>query len=281
MLICLLSLSRLAYPDLPGLRLLALVFFSAALLAGPALADGDPASDVLYLQDVFLPYQAPSKDASGALDSAVTKANASGYRIKVAVIGSKLDLGTAGALFGKPDTYARFLGAEVQFFYQGHLLVVMPGGYGVYYAKHGVSLPVRLLGGLHNPGSSADDLARAAADAVALLAEKDTSKPRYRDVYPPQGQPLPIFGRSGKTLKLEYTVYDDSLKASGLVEVVGQGGAVLLHHVRPFGKANGSIETVRWIPPAAYAKKQVQLCVSAKDGSGNRSKRTCATLRLP
>jgi len=273
--------SRLPWVASVRVLVFVLAIVSALLLAGSALADGDPASDVLYLQDVFLPYQAPSKDASAALDAAVTKANASGYRIKVAVIGSKLDLGTAAALFGKPDLYARFLGAEVQFFYQGHLLVVMPGGYGVLYAKHSVAVPVRLLHGLHRPGSSADDLARAAAGAVSLLAAKDTSKPRYRDVYPPQGQPLPIFGRAGKDLKLEYTVYDDSLRASAVVEVLGTGGAVLLRHARPLGKANGSIETIRWTPPAAYAHKQVQLCVSAKDGAGNASKRLCVPLRVP
>jgi hypothetical protein len=253
----------------------------AVLFAGSAAADGDPASDVLYLQDVFLPYKAPSKDATKTLDAAIAKANASGYRIKVAVIGSKLDLGTAGPLFGRPDEYARFLGAEIQFFYQGHLLVVMPGGYGVLYAKHSIAVPARLLADLHKPGSNVDDLARAAADAVTRLAAKDTSKPRYRDTYPPQGQPLPIFGRAGNDLKLEYTVYDDSLRASAVVEVVGQGHAVLLQHARPLGTANGSIETIRWTPPAAYAHKQVQLCVSAKDGAGNPSKRVCVTLRIP
>jgi hypothetical protein len=256
--------------------------FVAALFAGAAGADGDPASDVLYLQDVFLPYKAPSKDAAGALQTAVTKANASGYRIKVAVIGSKLDLGTATALFGKAGQYVRFLGAEIQFFYQGHLLVVMPNGYGILFAKHSIAVPARLLDSLKAPGSKPDDLAEAAARTVAVLAAKDTSKPRYRDTFPPQGQPLPIFGRAGKDVKLEFTVYDDSLRASAVVEVLGKSGSVLLRHDRPFGKANGSIETIRWTPPSAYAHKQVQLCVTAKDGSGNvMPTRLCVPLRLP
>jgi hypothetical protein len=253
----------------------------AALFAGSASADGDPASDVLYLQDVFLPYKAPSKASADALQAAVTKANASGYRIKVAVIGSKLDLGTATALFGKAGDYVRFLGAEVQFFYQGHLLVVMPNGYGILFAKHSTALPARLLAGLKAPGSKTDDLAGAATRAVALLAAKDTSKPRYRDTFPPQGQPIPLFGRAGKDVKLEFTVYDDSLRASAVLEVLGKGGAVLLRHDRPFGKANGSIETFRWTPPSASAHKQVQLCVTAKDGSGNVSSKICVPLRLP
>ena len=41
----------------------ALALAALAGLATPAaLADGDPASDVLYFQDVYLPYAKPSAD---------------------------------------------------------------------------------------------------------------------------------------------------------------------------------------------------------------------------
>jgi hypothetical protein len=260
---------------------LALAACIAAVLVPQASADGDPASDVLYLQDVFVPYSGPSKSAADALRSAVAKANATGYRIKVAVIGSKLDLGTAAGLFDQPGQYVRFLGLEIQFFYQGHLLVVMPNGYGILFAKHSVALPKKLLAGLKAPGSKPDDLAKAAANAVSVLAAKDTSKPRYRDTFPPQGQPIPLYGRDGKAVKLEYTVYDDSLRASALVWVTGVGGKVILTHHRPLGPATGTIETLRWTPPSAYAHKQVQLCIMAKDAAGNVGKKTCTTLKLP
>jgi hypothetical protein len=259
----------------------AILLVLALALAGNALADGDPASDVLYLQDVFLPYKAPSRAAADALRAAVTKANESGYRIKVAVIGSRFDLGTATALIGKPKQYARFLGAEVQFFYHGHLLVVMPNGFGTFYGPNSTAAADRLLAGLKAPGSKPDDLAGAAAGAVSLLTAKDTGRPRYRDTYPPNGQPLPFVLHAGGKLKLEYTVYDDSLRASATVEIVGKGRAVLLRKHRPLGLANGTPEAILWSPPPGYSHVTIQLCVSAKDAAGNVAKRLCVSVKLP
>lgn len=43
--------------------LLACVLVAAAV-AGGARADGDPASDMLVVQNVFLPYEAPSHPAA-------------------------------------------------------------------------------------------------------------------------------------------------------------------------------------------------------------------------
>ena len=52
-----------------------------------------------------------------------------GLPIKVAVIGNKTDLGAVPQLWAKPQTYARFLGAELRFVYKDTLLVVMPQGF--------------------------------------------------------------------------------------------------------------------------------------------------------
>ena len=52
------------------------------------------------------------------------------FRIRVALILSPSDLGTAFSLFGKPQKYAEFLGLELSFVYRDRLLVVMPTGYG-------------------------------------------------------------------------------------------------------------------------------------------------------
>ena len=46
------------------------------------------------------------------------------------MIGSRTDLGAVPQLFGKPGTYAKFLGAEIRTFYTGRLLIVMPQGIG-------------------------------------------------------------------------------------------------------------------------------------------------------
>src|SRR5581483_10522920 len=101
----------------------------AGLATSAARADGDPASDVLYFQDVFLPYAKPSAGAAKQLESAVAAANKAGFRIKVAVIQSEQDLGSVPSLFNRQDIYARFLGAELKLFYTQRLLVVMPAGF--------------------------------------------------------------------------------------------------------------------------------------------------------
>jgi hypothetical protein len=108
--------------------LIAVVAALAAGLATGAWADADPASDMLYVGDVFLPYEPVSPAVAGELRSTVRNARADGKRIKVAVIATKRDLGGVPTLFGNPLYYARFLGAELQFLYGGKLLVVMPQG---------------------------------------------------------------------------------------------------------------------------------------------------------
>jgi hypothetical protein len=110
------------------------VVVAAVLVAGlaaAARADADPASDTLYVRDVFLPYEHVSRAAADDLRSATRNARAGGKPIKVAVIASKRDLGGVPSLFGNPLYYARFLGAELQFLYSGKLLVVMPQGAGL------------------------------------------------------------------------------------------------------------------------------------------------------
>ena len=115
----------------PVVRLGCLISLMAALAAGLATgawADADPASDMLYTGDVFLPYEPVSPAVAGELRSTVRNARAGGKPIKVAVIATKRDLGGVPTLFGNPLYYARFLGAELQFLYSGKLLVVMPQG---------------------------------------------------------------------------------------------------------------------------------------------------------
>jgi hypothetical protein len=111
---------------------------AAALMtaAGPvARADVDPASDVLLLQDVFVPYH--PKVCSGAANSLrdlAKRSKKAGYQVRVAIIGSRKDLGGAPQLFNKPKAYAIFLGSELGVFGGSNyvkklaLLVVMPAG---------------------------------------------------------------------------------------------------------------------------------------------------------
>jgi hypothetical protein len=122
-----------------ALRLLARAVLAVSLAAAacatavaPALADGDPASDVLLFQRAFFPYAAPSNDAKAQLLGAVAAAKRAGYTIRVAVIQSRRDLGANPELYAKPQLYATFLDAELRSArYFGALAVVMPQGFGV------------------------------------------------------------------------------------------------------------------------------------------------------
>jgi hypothetical protein len=164
---------------LVGVAAIVLVLFLASAVTG--FADGDPPSDYLLVNQVYLPINQPSAESGERLQALVAAANDDGYTIRVAIIQSKQDLGSIPQLMGKPQTYAKFLGAEVGFGYTGRILTVMSNGYGIsvnggehepggYEQLKGVPLPA---------GSSPDQLTDAASAAVRKLAASN-------------GHPLPL-----------------------------------------------------------------------------------------
>lgn len=153
--------------------LAAMLACSAVALGAPAgaQADGDPASDVLITSDTFFPYSPPVSQAlATALQSETAEARAAGFPVKVALIGSTGDLGSATVLFEKPQEYATFLEQEiVELASHRLLLVVMPSGYGLAGADSAQAKGA--LAGIAPPaGASSDELARAAAVALPKLA---------------------------------------------------------------------------------------------------------------
>jgi hypothetical protein len=123
-----------------SLALLAVAAGAAAVLIAvfvvhDALADGDPASDYLISQQLFVSFKATFSDANATrLRELLDDSKRQGFPLKVAVIAGRYDLGSVPSLFGKPQQYARFLGQEDYYFFKDELLVVMPQGYGLY--KH-------------------------------------------------------------------------------------------------------------------------------------------------
>src|SRR5262249_12969921 len=141
-----------------------LVTVGALVLAGGAAADGDPASDVLLSTDQYTPYPPPSQKAQKTLTEAIDTASVNGDHVKVAVIGARTDLGSVPSLFNQPRKYARFLGAELSFFYKGPLLVVMPNGFG--FANNGKAVQAAETALAHatvGDDKSAEGLTNAAA----------------------------------------------------------------------------------------------------------------------
>jgi hypothetical protein len=107
----------------------ALALVCGLFLVPSARADGDPASDALYTQNVFLPYSTKVAPAlAEELLQATAAAKSAGTPVRVALIAAPADLGSIPSLYGRPEAYARFLGAELQFVYPGRLIVVMPQG---------------------------------------------------------------------------------------------------------------------------------------------------------
>jgi hypothetical protein len=157
-------------------RSLAAAITFALLLVGltssVAWADGDPASDVLLGENVFYPYSPPVTTAiQKTLNAEAAAAAKDRFPLKVALIGSPVDLGVIPDLFGKPQKYADFLDQEISFQGKQRLLVVMSTGYGVQglgpdAQKAAASLP-------KPAGTQSNDLARAAIVAVAALAKAE------------------------------------------------------------------------------------------------------------
>jgi hypothetical protein len=153
------------------LRRLALVAALALVVVPLARADADPASDILYTQRIYLPFfgEKVSPKNATVLKQTVDKAWSKGYKIKVALIATRNDLGGVFQLWQKPQTYADFLGRELVFLYKGKLITVMPDGMGVYQYKTDVSGEKQIVGKI-KVDPSADGMANAATLAVAKLA---------------------------------------------------------------------------------------------------------------
>jgi len=144
-----------------------LVLVAGAVRAGAAAADADPASDVLLVQNAFLPYQPATPPLlAKALDQALTEIHATGLPLKVAIIGSPVDLGGIPDLFGQVSRYAAFLETEISYRGPQPLLVVMPDGL----ALQGAG-PASALTGLAVDGhQQSGGLARTAVLAVERIA---------------------------------------------------------------------------------------------------------------
>jgi hypothetical protein len=153
-----------------------LAVLGAALAAGAllapagALADGDPASDVLLGQNVFYPYETPSVPAAlmKSLNGATAAAARAHFPIKVAIISGPLDLGVVPSLYGQPQNYAHFLEQEISFTGPPLLLVVMKDGYGVQGLPAAATAAAAKLS--KPAGNTSTDLAHAALTAVQKLS---------------------------------------------------------------------------------------------------------------
>lgn len=164
-------------------RVIALLVLAltALLPASAALADGDPASDVLLTNQAFLGATggAPSS-AQRQLVATLAAANRAGYTIRVAVIGAQYDLGSVTALWQKPRLYAHFLGLELTLAYKQRLLVVMPNGFGFSWPGHSTAAEYRVLARVPLKAAPSGLLSAASVAVRQLAAANGVTLPRIR-----------------------------------------------------------------------------------------------------
>jgi cytochrome oxidase Cu insertion factor (SCO1/SenC/PrrC family)/thiol-disulfide isomerase/thioredoxin len=144
---------------------------AAALMPATVLADGDPGSDVLVYQPLFV-----ASDAGVSLPEQVKLGNLlrssarSGVPIRVAIISHRNDLGAITGLWHRPQAYARFLGYELSLAYKGELLVVMPDGFGFNWPGHSTTAAAHVLGSIAIRPGGAGLAAAAQAGTLRLAA---------------------------------------------------------------------------------------------------------------
>jgi hypothetical protein len=250
------------------------VVVAAALVAlaaaGTAAADGDPASDFLIQQDVFLPYPPPSAASGHALEAAVAAVSARGDRVKVAVIASRQDLGAVPSLFGRPQQYATFLATEIAFAYKGPLLVVMPAGVGFAGGSAATPAAIRV------EGADRTALTRTAAAAVTALERAGAL--HYRDTHRPTTFVPPQKTAAGAPARLRYQASDDGGRVRVRVVVETRTGGVLAKLAVPMREVRqGAWYTVTWLTPR---RGTFLVCATATDPAGNRGKPGCGTLAV-
>jgi len=148
-----------------------LAVFAVGALAPAARADGDPGSDVLVYQNLFVAADANiSVPQQVQLGDLLTSADKAGFPVRAAVISQPADLGAITALWRKPTAYASFLGTELSLAYSQRLLIVMPNGFGFDWQGHPAGAAYQVLDRLRiGPGGTG--LATAAETAVRTLAQ--------------------------------------------------------------------------------------------------------------
>ena len=190
----------------------------ALAVAGPALADADPASDFLVQTDVFYPFG--TKVAGGdkaQLDADVAAAKKAGLGLKVAIIAQRSDLGGVSVLYRKPQQYAKFLGTELFYVNKARVLVAMPNGFGLW--RRGGPLPANEL-------AAVKALAPVGTtDGSRLAAGADTAVRRLLALY---GIHVSATASSSSS-----TTHDRIVIAAGALVLIALGlGVYALLHLR-------------------------------------------------
>jgi hypothetical protein len=250
-----------------------------ATTAPPGYADGDPASDVLVFQDVYFPSSPPpAKTQMERLKRAVTTTYSRNFRIKVAIIATRNDLGSVPVLFNKPQKYARFLGIELQNVFVGPLLIVMPAGFGIYDGGRSTTAEQRVLAKLRVRGSSPDTLTESATQAAQKLTTAGAL--RSKDILAPRAFPITDKVQPETTAMLTYWILEDSQHSKEIVSVYEGADRLALIRVPLHRAQYKKTRSVRWEVPGGLDGTNLGYCVTPTDRTGNRGLPSCTVFTL-
>ena len=130
---------------------------------------------MLLSQPAFVPADAGfTAQQQSSLSTLLETSAKAGFPVRVAIIPEAYDLGYVTQLWGRPRSYAEFLGIELSLVFKGPLLVVMPAGFGFYWPGHASAPAYAVLAHLAPPRSGGAagllDTTQRAARALAAAA---------------------------------------------------------------------------------------------------------------
>jgi len=152
----------------------------------------------------------------------------------------------------------------------------MPAGFGVYDGGRATAAEERVLGSVPLGGPSSEELTRTATVAVQKLTAAGAL--RSKDIRPPQVYPQPATGRRGTTVRLKYSVLDDSERTKDVVRISAGDAlkAVLRTPVRTAVYARP--HSVTWRIPTSLKRGTLRFCIVATDPTGNKNVPVCTQL---
>ena len=154
----------------------------------------------------------------------------------------------------------------------------MPAGFGIYDQGLPTTAEEAVLGGVPVKAGSVDELTATAAAAVqALVAARALAS---KDITAPYVAVLSATAPRGQTVTLRFYVADDSRQATATFQILDAGKPVLTRHFRYTQATPTRGRVTRWLVPPSTHRGLLQVCVTASDPSGNRSKRVCAQLTV-
>jgi hypothetical protein len=123
-----------------------------------------------------------------------------------------------------------------------------------------------------------DELTRDATTAVAALLKARALK--STDNVAPLAYPQVSLGRRGHPMKLDYQVYENTERSSVIVEVLAHAHKLArfpipLRHVKP-----QTTYGITWNVPTTLPTGPFNLCVSARDASGNQGATSCTNIQV-